>query len=182
MDKFLEGIKTSNNSILEEIYQIHFPIVSKYITTNNGDEAQAKDIFQEALIALYRRLQKEDIDIKVPFGAYLYGTCRFIWLKKITRSKTTESIEQLQIEDTNEIETAVINEQKYTLFQKKLNLLGEDCKKVLNYYFEGMSFKDIAKLMKYTSEEYARRRKYLCKKNLMKKIKQDPSFRDLYNT
>lgn len=181
MNKYLEGIKHSENKILREIYQNNFVPVKNFIVNNSGGEDDAKDVFQEALIALFRRLQREDIEINVTFGTYLFSACKLIWFKKLKRTPSTESIDNLQIKDQSNIEEEMLGEQKSSLFYKILNTLGEDCKKVLQYHFAKKSFKEIANLMEYTGEEYARRKKYLCKKGLMDKIKKDPLFKELYN-
>jgi len=181
MNKYLEGIKKSDNKILQEIYKNNFIPVKNFIVNNSGGEDDAKDVFQEALIALFRRLQREDIDINVTFGTYLFSACKLIWFKKLKRTPATDSIENLQIQDSQNIEEEMLGEKKSSLFQKIMKTLGEDCKKVLQYHFDKKSFKEIADLMKYTGEEYARRKKYLCKKGLMDKIKKDPLFKELYN-
>jgi len=181
MNKYLEGIKKSDNKILQEIYQSNFIPVKNYIVNNSGNESDAKDVFQEVLIAFFRRLQKEDIEINVTFGTYLFSACKMTWFKKLKRTPSTDSIEDLQIADNPQIEEELLGERKSSLFQKTMNKLGEDCKKVLQYHFAKKSFKEIADLMEYTGEEYARRKKYLCKKGLMNKIKKDPQFKELYN-
>lgn len=180
MNKYLQAIKNSDNKLLGEIYQKNYPQIQRFVLNNSGDESDAQDVFQDAMVSLYRRLQKEDITISATFGTYLYGICKFIWYKKIERTPSTNSIENIQIEDTHDIEASLTNEQKYGLFLQTINKLGEDCKKVLTYYFEKKSFKEIAVLMNYTGDEYARRKKFLCKKNLINKIKQDPLYKELY--
>lgn len=181
MNKYLEGIKKSDNKVLQEIYQKNFLPIKNFVVNNSGGEDDAKDIFQEALIALFRRLQREDIEIKVTFGTYLFSACKLMWFKKLKRTPSTDSIDNLQIQDKSNIEEEMDGEQKNALFHKVLNKLGDDCKKVLQYHFAKKSFKEIADLMDYTGEEYARRKKYLCKKGLMDKIKKDPLFKELYN-
>jgi RNA polymerase sigma factor (sigma-70 family) len=181
MNEYLKAIKHANNQVLQEIYRLNFPIIKKHILDNSGDIADAEDVFQEGLVALFRRLQKEEIEIKTSFSTYFLGVCRYIWLKKLKKATTTASLENVEIEDREEIEEAIVREHKYTLFQRMLEKIGQDCKKVLSYYFEKKSFKEIAKLMDYTSEEYARRKKFLCKKSLMEKIKKEAAYRDLYN-
>lgn len=182
MNKYLEGIKNSDNKILEEIYQNNFIPIKNLVVNNGGKEEDAKDIFQDLLIALFRRLQREDIDINVTFSTYFFRACKYAWLKKLKRTPFTDSIDDLQLQDNLQIEEELIEEQKNSLFYKVLNTLGEDCKKVLQFYFAKKSFKEIALLMGYTGEEYARRKKYLCKKGLITKIKKDPIFKELYNT
>ena len=58
-------------------------------------------------------------------------------------------------------------------------LLAEDCQRILTLFGEGLSYGEIARRMGFKSEEYARRKKYLCKEALMEIIKTDPEYQDL---
>jgi DNA-directed RNA polymerase specialized sigma24 family protein len=50
---------------------------------------------------------------------------------------------------------------------------------VLTLFGEGLSYEEIARRMGFKNEEYARRKKYLCKEALMEIIKTDPEYQDL---
>ena len=65
------------------------------------------------------------------------------------------------------------------LFRYHYTKLSESCRKLLNLSFENLSAKEIAQKMGYKTDEYARRRKYQCKQILMKKIMNDPKYREL---
>ena len=58
-------------------------------------------------------------------------------------------------------------------------LLGEDCQKVLTLFGEDSTFEEIARIMGFRNEAYARRKKYLCKEALIEIIKTDPEYQDL---
>ena len=45
-------------------------------------------------------------------------------------------------------------------------------------HLEGRCYEEIAKEMGYKSATYARRKKYLCKEELIKLIKADPDYKD----
>ena len=180
MNRYLHAIKNSDSQLLTKIYQSYFPQIKIFVIKNSGNTPDAEDVFQDALVSLFRRLQKEDIEIQNTFENYLYGVCKFIWLKRLKQISNVDKHKNLNIVDNEALEEALIEEQKYNLFYENLNQLGSDCKTVLTYYFEKKSFKEIAKLMNYTSDEYARRKKYLCKKELINKIKRTSSYLKLY--
>ena len=176
MNKYLNGIKNADNQILREIYQNNFPVLKRFILNNNGDESEAKDVFQDALSSLFRRLQKEDFEIETTFGTYFFNVGKFIWFKRLKKKRPTASIEKIQI-----TEPPIDDDQelKRRIYETALVKLGADCQKVLKFYFEKISFKIIASKMNYTGEEYARRKKYLCVKSLTQFVKQDPLFNEL---
>ncbi len=177
MNKYLEGIKQSDDSILKEIYQNHFNVLKGFVLSNNGNEEDAKDVFQEALISIFKRLRKGDFEIETTFASYFFSAGKYIWFRKLKKNSKQQQIENF--DSQVDIEEEYLEETKYNLFRNNLSKLGADCQKVLNYYFEKKSFKEIAKLMAYKSEEYARRKKYLCTKTLIKKVKIDPMYNQI---
>jgi len=178
MNKYLNGIKNADNQILKEIYQNNFSTLKRFILNNNGDEEEAKDVFQDALTSLFRRLQKEEFEIETTFGTYFFNIGKYIWYKRLKKKHPTTSIEKVQLVQEN------INndlEDKRRIYEKALLKLGADCQKILKLYFDKLGFKEIAKKMNYTGEEYARRKKYLCVKSLTAIVKQDPLFKEFVN-
>lgn len=176
MNKYLNGIKNADNQILREIYQNNFLVLKRFILNNNGDESEAKDVFQDSLTSIFRRLQKEDFEIETTFRTYFFNVGKFIWFKRLKKKHPTASIEKVQITAPPIDDDKVI---KRKIYESAMQKLGTDCQKVLNFYFEKISFKVIASKMNYTSEEYARRKKYLCVKSLTQFVKQDPRFNEL---
>ncbi len=181
MNKYLKGIKESDNKIINEIYQKNFPQLKYFISNNNGNEADAKDVFQEALVATFRRLERGDFEIKTTFGTYIFQVGKFIWFKKIRGKKPTQSTEDVQIADQGILEEVLFKEDRYSFFQSMLKKMGSDCQTLLNYFFEKKSYKEIVTLMDFNSVDYAKRKKMLCKNKLVSLIKEDPRFRDFYN-
>lgn len=180
MNTYLTDIKESNNKGLNEIYSKFYPILKNYILKNGGSEDDAQDCFQEALISTYKRLQRKEFEITTTFSTYIFNVGKFIWFKKAKKEESTIPIEDFRHGELEIIEETLKEESKFSLFQKGLKSLSQDCQKVLSYYFEGKNFNDIASLMNYTGSEYARRKKYLCAKSLAEYVKKDPMYRDLY--
>ena len=52
-------LKKGNNRVLAELYKV-FPMIKKYVLKNGGDQEDAKDLFQNAVLIFYRNLQKQD--------------------------------------------------------------------------------------------------------------------------
>ena len=138
--------------------------------------------FQEALVVIYRKLDEDAFNISCTFKTYLYSVCRLLWLKQLEKQKTKN---EFSIDHENFIEladeTKDLSEQneRYSLYQKYFKRLGEDCKKVLEMSLEKISLKQIAEIMGYKSEKYAKKRKYQCKERLINEIKNDPKFKEL---
>jgi DNA-directed RNA polymerase specialized sigma24 family protein len=129
------------------------------------------------MVALYKRLQKEDIELTNSFNVYIFSIGKFTWfhhLKKISKDRALVSKET-----KIDYEPDIDEEFRFRLYEKHFNQLGEDCKKVLGYYFEKIPFLEVAELMGYKSEDFARRKKYLCKNQLKKMILNDPIYKEV---
>jgi DNA-directed RNA polymerase specialized sigma24 family protein len=60
------------------------------------------------------------------------------------------------------------------LFYKNLMKLPGECIRILQLYCLKISYKEIARLLKYKDDVYVKTRKYSCKQLLRKKIINDP--------
>ncbi len=66
-------------------------MVLKLIRDNKGTEEDAKDIFQETVIAIFRKIrEKSDYEIRRDFATFLYSIARWLWLKQLRSMKYFE--------------------------------------------------------------------------------------------
>lgn len=179
---YLDGILNNEHLVLKEIYQKFFPGVLNFVENNSGAKIDAEDVFQEALVSIFRRLKADSLEIEYGFYTYLYAICKRIWYKKLKKTNwNVTSDENLELSDSEEsrITFAMERTEKYELFYSKLIQLGKDCQKVLKMHFDKKSFKEIATAMQFKSEEYARRKKYLCKNKLTKLVRADVRYGEM---
>jgi len=184
-EQILKGILKNDSLVLQFIYKEYYYNISNFVRKNKGDEDDANDIFQEAIIIIYRKLKESHLVLNdLKFASYLFSICRLLWLKQLEKRK----IERQKINDTlpfrDDIYDASLFEiieknERYGLFQKHFKELGPDCQKILQLFFEKVSFKVIAQIMGFKSEIYAKKRKYKCKELLIERIKLDPEYRKI---
>jgi len=184
-EQILKGILRHDNLILQYIYKQYYYKINYFIKKNQGSEDDASDVFQEAIIVIYRKLKENDLIFeKSSFAGYLFSVCRFLWLKqlekrRIERERINDSLPfQEDLYDENLVELVDKNE-RYGLYQKHFATLSTDCQKLMQLFFERIPLKEIAKVMGYKSEKYAKTRKYKCKEILIKRIKQDTEFKKI---
>ena len=184
-DQILKGILRHDNLILQYIYKQYYYNINYFIRKNQGSEDDASDIFQEAIIIIYRKIKENDLVFeKSSFKGYLFSVCRLLWLKqlekrRVEKEKLNDSLpyqEDLYDDNLNEI---VIKNERYGLYQKHFGALSTDCQKLLQLFFEKVSLKEIAMMMGYKSEKYAKKRKFKCKELLISRIKQDAEFKKI---
>src|ERR1700750_849043 len=58
-------------------------MVLQLIINNNGNEDDAKDIYQEAIIILYNKVKAGDFELSSKLKTFIYSVCRRLWLKRL---------------------------------------------------------------------------------------------------
>jgi RNA polymerase sigma factor (sigma-70 family) len=169
-EELVNGIARNNEAVLEYIYENNLPAVMSYVLKNNGDESDARDIFQEAIIAVWSnirdgRFQQENGS---SIGGYLFQVARNKWLDKV-RSKPYKSTVRFFHADTEGLispEESQAEEERILYLQHLYNNLGEKCKAILHrFYFERKSLSEIADQLSHDAESL-RTMKYRCMKKL----------------
>ena len=166
---------------IEKIYDLCFPQVSRFVQSNSGNSEDARDVFQKALLQIAVRYQKEPFEIHTSFQAYLFAVCKNLWRREINKSKNRVTNDDLGNLYTDEQESAMalMEQKRYELFKEKLNLISENCKKILTLYFAKTSYADIVKAGGYNTETVARQRVFKCKKKLAELVKEDKRYLNL---
>lgn len=182
--ELLNGILRNDTIVLQFIYKNFYSKINFFIKKNNGDDDDANDIFQEAIIIIYRKLKANDLALDCTFETYLYSICRFLWLKQLEKRK----IEKENIKDNHEFNDELYDDSldkvtdlndRYRLYQKHFANLGKDCQKILQLHFDKVPLKTIAQMMGFKSEKYAKKRKFSCKEYLIKSVKQDLEYKNI---
>jgi len=173
-DKIIELIRKGDTDKAFLALYKHFPMMRKMILSKGGKKEDAEDIFQEALIILYRRVNEPQFKLSSKISTYLYSICRFLWkdeLKKRNKIPATGFEENIDTAEENAIAEAVEKESKIKIAEKVLTELGDRCRELLIMFYSGtMKLKDIATKMGYTSENSAKNQKYKCLEGAKKKL------------
>jgi RNA polymerase sigma factor (sigma-70 family) len=180
-EAIIGGLKKRDSLIIRYVYKEYYPTIKFLITTNSGTETDAEDVFQDALVVLYRKIARENLVLTSSFKTFLYSICRNLWLQRLDRRVFRN--EFLEMEDLGELQEIAYNEQpeddqeKYRLFQQHFFKLSEDCQKVLKLFMSKTSLKEIAEIMGFKTEKYAKTRKFMCKEKLKNSVINDPNFK-----
>jgi RNA polymerase sigma factor (sigma-70 family) len=140
------------------LYEVLSP-VKKYILSNSGTSDDAKDIFQDALVVLYKNVQSDNFTLTVPLKTYLLAIVKNLWLQELRRrNKIPVIADQTDIPDT-----VFTEEKNFDIAQAAFNLLGEKCRQLLIlFYFKKKSYKELASFLAFGDERTAKNQKYRC--------------------
>ncbi len=178
-DKYIiYGLKKKDNSTIEYVYKAWFPSIESLVLRNSGDNMDAEDMFQDALVILYKKIVYDNLTLTCSLKTFLYAICKNLWFQRLQKkekvSKVKMEIESDQYFETNTYE---MENAKYNLYRKHFLNLSNDCRKILVLFLQKVSLKNIAKIMHHSSPDYTKTRKYLCKKELKKRIFNDPEYK-----
>ncbi|MBI1223831.1 MAG: sigma-70 family RNA polymerase sigma factor [Bacteroidetes bacterium] len=177
----LKGILAADNQSIRRVYDLALPSVITWVVKNSGTEADARDIYQDALMALFRKLESSDFTLTCTLKSFLRIMCRNLWLTKLRDAKKyqaapLENVEEVSLE--KDMVAQLEQSERSRLFFKHFDGLGENCRKILSLFFDKIPLADIAKQMD-TSENYIKKRKFQCKEQLINAVQSDPIFLEL---
>jgi RNA polymerase sigma factor (sigma-70 family) len=180
----LYGLKSRDKDVINHIYKQSYAQVRYFVTSNNGDTMDAEDIFQDAIVLIYKNIDSDDLKLTCTFATYLFSICRHLWLQRLNRKLKNTSIEDYMVtsepeEEFQQIHEHLVESEKFRLFQKYFNKLNNSEQKILNLYMNKTHGKEIAKIMGYKSDKYAKYRKYVVKEKLKNMIVNDEQFQNV---
>ncbi|MBQ4819726.1 sigma-70 family RNA polymerase sigma factor [Aquimarina sp. MMG016] len=178
--RVLEGIRTGNRAVIKEFYKENFKYIRKYIIQNSGNQEDVEDVFQDAMMILYEKIEFEPLELKASLRTYFFGICKNLWKKRLRRmKKIIISDEVFTSEEIQEDITTILdtNDREY-LYRKYFIQLSDTCQQLLSLVFKNKTTLEIASSMGY-SEGYTRKKKFECKKNLIERVEKDPMYDEL---
>ena len=185
VEEIIEGIKARDNCVLQYVYKQHYQSIHHFIISNSGSPEDAKDIFQESIIVIYRKVKEQQhFLLNSSFKTFIYSIARNLWLKHLRaiRYEGQKIKDQQQYIELKDEPFKVSNEDlKLSLYHKYFRLLPEDCQNILKLTARDIPQKEIAQAMNLKSENYVKKRKHNCKEKLIEMIKKDPRYPDLWD-
>jgi RNA polymerase sigma factor (sigma-70 family) len=168
---FYKAIKDHSPEFLELMYTRNYPNLEVYIIQNSGNAEDARDIYQEGFIAVWRNIQlgKFHPSTEKEFSAYLFRVCKNKWIDQLRKNKTrpVEAVGNADKLEARHIETEEDEKYKY-LIQVRENFLqlGDKCREILSmFYYRKKNLKEIADQYGMT-EASAKNSKYRCLQKL----------------
>jgi RNA polymerase sigma factor (sigma-70 family) len=178
-EAILEGLRLRSDYIINFIYKEFFPLIKFLVTENGGADEDAEDIFQDGIIILYNKISLNQLILSSSFKTYMYSVCRNLWLQKLNKRKAiydklTDVEEFIDLPKDMLQEASIEEAEMHRIIQVHFLSLPEDCQKILKLFIKNIPLREIAGIMGFKTENYAKTRKYLCKEDLKKRIADDP--------
>lgn len=173
--ELLEGLATGNREAVAAIYKLYHGILTKWILSRGGLEADAEDVFQEALVVLYEKSKSTEFCLTCKLSTYLFAISKRLWFKKAERASNYYSLHPEGDEEKDfgtyddDLQQHVEREKQFDQLNKAMKQLGEPCSSLLKaFYEEKKNMQEIAETFRYTNAENAKTQKYKCLTRLKK--------------
>ena len=176
---FVEGLKRNDERILKSLYQANYRKVEALVLKNNGTIEHAKDIYQEAFIAVWRNVKENKFvpQQESALHGYLYTISKNKWMDVLRSSQYKKTVmaskfENFDVADTNSSQKSddILKENRLQGIMDVFKQMKDPCKQLLStFYFEKKSLREIADDLQ-IEENTARNKKYRCMEKLREMV------------
>jgi|CXWL01.1.fsa_nt_gi RNA polymerase sigma factor (sigma-70 family) len=183
-NEVLSAIKNGKSAdVLNYLYRSIQPKIRAWVIKNNGDEEEAQDIFQDAIIAFYKYVRMNQFKEENSIAGFIFSISKNLWINRVKqKNRFTDNMEIHTNKYIHESEFSeqIISDERAEKIQEILSQLGERCKELLTYsVFQNMSMEDICKKMGFNNSDTAKTKNYKCKQRLIKLVKDHKHFKKL---
>lgn len=182
----IDGLLYGKESVIEQItqylYDTFAPMINAMVFNHSGDISDAKDVFQEAIMALITNIQTGSYRGGATIKTYLYKIALNRWYAELQQRKVKQKIYdrlKTEIRDIGEESSQQLlheaeHTKKLTQFWDLYDTLDATCKELLEaFYFKEMPYQQIAAVLHFNTPNAAKIQKFRCLHKLIKLIKQD---------
>lgn len=149
---------------------------------NSGNEDDALDIFQDAIVCLCKYVRQGKFNEKYEVAAFLFSTSRNLWINKVKKDKRiTELKDSTDIKEDYDFSNDIITEQKAKTIREVIRQLGEKCYQLLQYaFYQKRSNDEICELMGFSTLNAVKTQKYKCKQKLIALVERNKGFKEVF--
>ncbi len=167
---------------LKQVYKNNFPMVEHLVLSNSGSKDDAKDIFQDTMVAFYNTVKTTDFRLSGKISTYLFAVAKNLWLRKIRDNKVMAHSNETTLTnipiDGSSLSNLVYTEEQEILGDM-LHEAGSKCVKLLKlFYYEKMKMIKISEHFGFASEQVAKNQKVRCLKKLKAIMLQNQYYRE----
>lgn len=149
---------------------------------NSGNEDDALDIYQDAIVALCKQVRLKKFDMKHEVAGFLYTVSRNLWINKAKRDGRMSYIpDNFDVsESTPDYTDNILTKENEKTLKQITNKLGEKCFELLKLsIFVKASTEEIIEQMGFSTANAVKTQKYKCKQKLLTILEGNPSFQEV---
>lgn len=173
--KVVDALKRNDSKTLNRLYSINYWKIEALVLKNNGTKAHAKDVYQEAFLAVWQNVKQDKFKPRSEssINGYLYSIAKNKWMD-ILRSKgyrktiVESQMSHFEIKDDENhgVDDKILKDKQLEDVMQAFKELEHACKNLLlKFYFEKKSMKNIANDLELDAAS-TRNKKYRCMQKL----------------
>lgn len=169
--RYIEALRNNDPKAVGEIYRQHAGAIKRWVLARGGSLDDARDIFQDAMIALFEKAQRGDFVLTCPLGAMLHVICSRKWVDRLRQKgkdtvvrKEEEHRYSLENEDDalTQAEDVLAEQERNARLRSAFAQLSELCQRLLTLLSNGTKPAEAAALLGMNSVDTLYRRKNAC--------------------
>jgi RNA polymerase sigma factor (sigma-70 family) len=170
-----EALRSGDDSkVLSYLYGNLLPKVRKYVIRNNGTKDEADDIFQDAILKLYKViLEGKSVGLENVEG-FLFQISKNLWInraKLISKENRISEIESELISEDNDAMELILSKEKQNAIMELFGMIGDKCIRIMELHlFEKKSMKEVSAILGMPGADSAKAQHYRCKQKLIQLI------------
>ena len=182
-DEILNAIKKGQSGdVLNYLYKNVQPKIKAHVLQNNGDEEEAQDIFQDAVIAFYKYVRMNQFKEGNSVAGFIYSISKNSWINRAKqKNRTVGNMEKHEnnFAEENNFFAQTISDERTQKIQEILSQLGERCKELLTYsIYNRMTMEEISQKMGLNNANTAKTKHYKCKQRLIELVKENKHLKE----
>jgi RNA polymerase sigma factor (sigma-70 family) len=171
-EEIINSIKMGYDAGLIELYQLNLKSIINHVKMNNGRQEDAEDVFQEVIYDFREKVIQNRFILtnSTKIKTFLFEACKRKWLNELRkRSKvSTSEVPDMPDDYWNEYEEKRELTKRHQLVVAGMQMLGEKCRRILQYYCDRIPMVEIAVRLGFEGgEQVAKNEKAKCQKKLI---------------
>jgi RNA polymerase sigma factor (sigma-70 family) len=181
----IRGSTAERDGALKYLYTqpILRSFVVKYVHEHGGAMDDAKDVFQETLIAFDKAVRLGSFQGKCSLNTFFMSIAKWQWVSNRRKRKGYLEFKINEHDDSVEvIEQNILEVERVEIIQEILAKIGQRCKEILRLHkLEDCTMVEIAQKLGLSSPELAKKNAYECRKKFKQYVESNPKYELYFN-
>ncbi|WP_207425357.1 RNA polymerase sigma factor [Pedobacter sp. SYSU D00535] len=167
--KLDRNFQTDRKAGLENMYKRAFPALAKFIAKRGGSFEQARDVFHDALVIWYEKLEgrpnwSTEEDLK-----YLMGIAKNLWYREFSAEQAKQPLPETE---SWMLEAEESERPSDSSLLAVLEASGKRCLELLkSFYYDKLTMTELAETFGFKTERSATVQKYKCLEKVRQTVK-----------
>jgi RNA polymerase sigma factor (sigma-70 family) len=165
---WLQRVRNGEEAPWRDAYRKVYPSVRKHVCAHQGNEDDAADVLQDALIITCEKIRDGRLtQLSSQPETYIFGVSKNLWFEKLKDKKKSGFTVSLNGQESVAEESDTEEIERHDILQKALGRLDEQCLKLLRMtVYEKTEMAQVALAFQLANAKSASTKKYRCMENL----------------